>query len=524
MKALDISPWVIAMALTLALAACGGGGGSGSGDSDTPPASADGGDGSGGDGNQTTMQLDIYKSQAFTNSDMCQVSEPERFYKTTFIGLARRDKGGLVDEYDSVEDSDPVCGLPVLLVQENSAAQLCNRAGFEAKHGSFPLDSVVYSTGEGRSGLCIMYENGSTPTTDYYVQDVNYFRYDEGQGKYALSPVGGTLTGPLTWDARACSAGSRDCNVDWGEMEYSKTSVYDKSHKEIVSAVHNADTLYILRFNIETGELTATQAQAPQAVYQLANVTDDRSVEGFTWSRTLPKHYFRFSSQGNIEEKVDVGSARQWKDGSENLGVDYKIFRYLLEREGHYSGADLAVDNPSNLSPSSGTTDLSRIKDRMIAMRVWNYFDNRQVGELTLLGRESKPEKLYFEGETRQFFIDSSAPDGYTVEDQDFIVETDADSIKAFIDQFEDTASSGGGGTGGSAECGDFPELLTDAERQAAQSCGTQTYYQFQAADALYDAIEANCETNDTESAQINYENYKTQVALARQTYDTFCN
>lgn len=98
-------------------------------------------------------------------------------------------------------------------------------------------------------------------------------------------------------------------------------------------------------------------------------------------------------------------------------------------------------------------------------------------------------------------------------------METDFESMQELISQFQEASTGGGGG----GSCADFPELLTEQERQAAQSCGTQTLLQFQTADALYDAIEANCEMGDYESAEINYESYKTQVELARKTYDAYC-
>src|SRR5690554_7915301 len=86
--------------------------------------------------------------------------------------------------------------------------------------------------------------------------------------------------------------------------------------------------------------------------------------------------------------------------------------------------------------------------------------------------------------------------------------------------------SESGGGSGSSSSsssssCG-YTDLISAADRSAANSCGIQVSSQFASADSLYDTAVSLCQAGDTASANTFYDNYKTQVAYARSIAEGF--
>lgn len=86
-------------------------------------------------------------------------------------------------------------------------------------------------------------------------------------------------------------------------------------------------------------------------------------------------------------------------------------------------------------------------------------------------------------------------------------------------DEGEDTRTLDSSGGGSSCS---FQELVTAADRDAANACGTQVSTQFLAADSYYQQALDLCSSGYASEAEQTYGNYETQVDYARQVADGF--
>ncbi|WP_111642641.1 hypothetical protein [Marinimicrobium alkaliphilum] len=90
-----------------------------------------------------------------------------------------------------------------------------------------------------------------------------------------------------------------------------------------------------------------------------------------------------------------------------------------------------------------------------------------------------------------------------------------------FEDVGDDTVAASSGGGGGNCS-GDYRDLISANEREAANACGTQVSTQFAAADAYLQAALEACRQGETAAANQYYSNYEQQVSHARTVAEGF--